>query len=98
MAPIYYSTPAEKRVPLNTRVPGSLKSEMRGIVRFWQLIAESEGHDPEDVDMTFVAERLLLVGVDGVKVQAEVFTGHRGLPGSESSWGRLKKVLKNRFK
>ncbi len=95
---IYYRTPTEKRVPLNVRIPGSLKSRMQDGVRLWRLIAESDGHDPDDVDMTFLAERLLSVGVEGLGVQAEVFTGHRGLPRTESSWGRLKEVLKKRGK
>ncbi len=98
MARYYYRTPSEKRVACNMRLPRRLKASLQAIVRLWQLIAESEGHNPDAVDLTFVCERLLAIGAEGVWVQATPTIGHEGVPRSEGSWDKIKESLRHRPK
>ena len=91
--PNYYSPPPEKRVPLNIRVPGSLKDRLNAIVKLWRVIAEANGHDPDSIDLTFVCERLLQIGDDGVWAQAGRGAGLDGMPRDDEEWDRLVKAI-----
>ncbi len=89
----YYSPPPEKRVPLNIRVPSSLKDRLNAIVKLWRAIAEAHGHDPDAIDLTYVCERLLQIGDDGVWAQAGRQVGLDGMPQSDEEWDRLIKAI-----
>lgn len=71
------------------RLPVSLKANLKAIVKLWQAMAEAQGHDPSNIDMTFVCERLLRIGADGVWAQAGTSAGISGMPKTDDEWDRL---------
>lgn len=89
----YFEPPPEKRVPLNFRVPVSLKEHLQAIVDLWKIKAQSAGHDPEGIDMTYVCERLLRVGVDGVWAQEGKIAGLDGAPRNDAEREALKRAI-----
>ncbi len=88
----YFELP-EKKVAINIRVRTSLKKQLQDVVRLWTLMAEAKGSDPGDIDLTFVCERLLLVGVEGVWAQVGAVGGIEGMPKSDEEWATLAKAL-----
>lgn len=104
----------EKRVPLNFRVPASLKRDLQAIMDTWQWMAEAradaeaeaskkpdaeaKARDVKDVDLTFVCERLLRIGLEGAWAQMGQRAGLEGMPSSPSEWDRLRKSIVKRAK
>lgn len=90
--PDYFDLP-EKRVPLNFRVPTSLKEQLQGVMKAWKWMAEARGRDPKDVDLTFVCERLLRGGLDAAWAQMGQSADLDGMPKTEEEWARLRKTI-----
>jgi hypothetical protein len=91
----YFELP-ERRVPLNFRVPETLKLHLQAVVRLWKLMAKARGKDAaflKSIDMTHVCERLLKVGVDGVWAKAGEMAGLQGMPTSEDDWDALERAI-----
>ncbi len=67
-----YKPAPEKKVPLNLRVPKSLKRRLEALVRLWVAQAEARKDDPSNVDRTHVATELL---IDGIEASFDSFGG-----------------------
>jgi hypothetical protein len=65
------------------------------IMRCWRTNAAKEGHDPEEIDLSFVCERLLRAEVVAFWDEVEARTGQRGPPKSEESWERMGAALRS---
>ena len=89
----YWKAPPEKRVAVNARLPRSLKLHLEGVQQLWRVMAELEGKDSSTITVTYVIERLLSVGVDGVWAQAGHLAGLQGMPRNPEEWERLRKAL-----
>lgn len=89
----YWKAPPERRVAVNARLPRSLKLHLDAVQQLWRTIAELEGNDPAAVTTTYVIERLLSVGVDGVWAQVGQLAGLNGMPRTPEEWERLRKAL-----
>lgn len=98
----YFELP-EKRVALSARVPESLKGQLSAIVRLWRIRAVARGMTTQEaegsIDMTYVIERLLKVGVEGVWAQEGAAIGLTGMPSDDAEWGALERsILKDAAK
>lgn len=81
-------TPAEEtKVPLNMRVPKSLKAGLEATVRLWKMQAEARGDDPQNIDVTHVATTLLKLAVAGE------FQAYGGRPTDDEAWETLKAAV-----
>jgi hypothetical protein len=95
----YWKAPPERRVAVNARLPRSLKLHLDAVQQLWRTMAELDGSDPDTVTTTYVIERLLTVGVDGVWAQVGQLAGLQGMPRNPEEWERLRKALaKNKSK
>ncbi len=95
----YYAPPPDKRVALNVRVPSALKGSVEDIARLWRLMAESEGHDnPQAIDVTYVANRLMSIAVEEVWAQAQDLVGHEGVPRIDVTWKKIEESLRHRLR
>lgn len=90
MADTDYWKPPDKRVAVNLRLPADLKAHLDGVQQLWRILAEADGEDPDLVTFTYVCERLMRVGVDGVWAQVGEPAGLRGMPRTPEEWTRLK--------
>lgn len=88
-----YFEPPEKRIQLNFRVRASLKAQLQDVVRLWKIMAMARGTEPEDIDLTYVAERLLKVGVEGTWAQVLSFAGLDGMPKTDEDWTKLERAI-----
>lgn len=95
---VRYYRPPEKRIQLSFRVPESLRDHLDGLVRLWKALAEADGKDPKDIDLTYVCEQLLQVGVDGAWADVGQLAGLQGMPTTEEEWARLTKAIAGRAK
>lgn len=90
-----YESPPERREPISARVPKSLKQRLLEIVRLWKIQAQIRNEDPELVDFSHVAERLLKTGADGVWTRMRAATGIEKLPPStDAEWASLEKAMR----
>lgn len=89
----YWKTPPQKRVSLTVRIPRDVKLHLEGVQELWRVLAQLDGSDPDSVNMTYVVERLLSVGIDGVWAQVGQLAGLDGMPRNPEEWDRLKKAL-----
>ena len=88
----------ERRVPLNFRVPESLKEQLHSVVDLWKIMARARGRDPKPIDMTHVCESLLKIGLDAVWAQVGQMAGLDGMPKSKDEWAALEKAIVKRVK
>lgn len=88
-----YFEPPEKRVQVTFKIPESLKGHLMAVVRLWRAKAIAGGHDPDDINLTYVAERLLRVGVEGVWGETGKLVGLNGAPTSDDEWAALEKAI-----
>ncbi len=89
----YWKPPPEKRVAVNVRLPRDLKLHLEGVQELWRVLASLNGTDPDLVNQTYVIERLLRVGVDGVWGQVGHGAGLSGMPRNKEEWEQLKAYL-----
>lgn len=89
----YFDMPPEKRVPMNMRIPASLRAHLEAILELWKVVAETQGLDPDALDLTYVVERLLRVGVDGAWAQAAKEAGIEGTPKTPVEIERFKERI-----
>lgn len=87
--PNYFEPPPEPRVAVNMRLPVGLKAHLDAIVKLWQVMADAQGVDSTNVNLTYVCERLLRVGVDGVWAQTGGKAGLTGMPRTDEDWDKL---------
>lgn len=90
----YWQAPPQKRVSLTVRVPKDLKLHLEAVQELWRVLAALDNTDPESVNMTYVVERLLRVGVDGVWAQVGHGAGLSGMPRNPEEWEQLKAYLR----
>lgn len=89
----YWKTPPQKRVTLTVRIPEDVKLHLDAVIQLWKVMAQLNHSDPEQVTLTYVVERLLRVGVDGVWAQAGAQAGLDGMPRTPEEWEQLKAAL-----
>lgn len=89
----YWQTPPQKRVTLTVRVPEDVKEHLEGVIQLWRILAKLNHSDPEQVTLTYVVERMLRVGVDGVWAQAGAQAGLDGMPRTPEEWQALEAAL-----
>jgi hypothetical protein len=82
-----YTPAPEKKVPLNMRVPASLRKKLEMLVRLWKVQAQANKHDPTNIDVTHVATELLKDGV------ALAFKKYGGFPEDEAATKDLEKAI-----
>lgn len=82
-----YKPAPEKKVPLNMRVPGSLKKKLETLVRLWKAQAIARKDDPTNIDVTHVCTELLSDGV------AAAFEAYGGMPVDEAATDKLIKAI-----
>jgi hypothetical protein len=88
--------PKKKRVPLNFKVPPELKTKLQGAVRLWKAMARSKGaseDEIQDIDFTYVCERFLEIGVDGLWGEAGKALDLQGMPQNEQEWVAFERAL-----
>lgn len=95
---VRYYRPPEKRVQVSFKVPESLRAHLDGLVRLWKVLAKADGKDPDDIDLTYVCEQLLQVGVDGAWADVGQLAGLTGMPTTEEEWARLIRAIETRAK
>ena len=88
----YFEMP-ERKVVLSVRVSEGLKEQLQLVVELWQTLAEAKGGDPESINLTYVVERLLRVGVDGTWGQVGHLAGLDGMPKNAKEMARLKAAI-----
>lgn len=89
----YWQTPPQKRVTLTVRIPKDVKEHLDGVIELWRILAQLDHADPDSVSLTYVVERMLRVGVDGVWAQVGHQAGLDGMPRTPEEWERLKTAL-----
>jgi hypothetical protein len=89
----YWKAPPRKRVLLTTRQPEDVRSGLETVRELWRLRAELNGDDADAIDLTFVVERLLRVGIDGAWGQALHAAGLKHIPHTPEEWQQLRKAL-----
>lgn len=82
-----YTPAPEKKVPLNMRVPASLRKKLEMLVRLWKVQATANKHDPTNIDVTHVATELLKDGV------ALAYKKYGGFPEDEAATKELEKAI-----
>lgn len=82
-----YTPAPEKKVPLNMRVPASLRKKLEMLVRLWKVQAEANKDDPTNIDVTHVATELLKDGV------ALAFKKYGGFPEDEAAAAAVEKAI-----
>lgn len=93
----YWQTPPQKRETLTVRIPKDLKAHLEGVIELWRALAVIDGSDPEQVNLTYVVERLLRVGVDGVWAQVGEPAGLSGMPRNKEEWELLKASMEAQY-
>jgi hypothetical protein len=96
-----YKRPSDtKRVPLNFKVPGSLKKRLEGLMRLWKARALVDDEDPDEITLTYVLENILPSAIDATWADdmKEVGMDHPGMPRDEQEWEELLALLKKRAK
>lgn len=83
--PLY--VPPEKPWVLRLRSTESFQERLEGVVRLWQKLAESQGDDPKQIDISYVVRRILDAGID------TAFQEFGGEPKSEESWKAVEKQI-----
>jgi hypothetical protein len=89
----YWQAPPQKRVTLTVRIPKDVMEHLQGVIELWRVLAQQEHKDPDSVNLTYVVERLLRVGVDGTWAQAAHGAGLSGMPRNKEEWEQLKAHL-----
>lgn len=94
----YYRRPKKEgsRVALNFKVSVALKASLQAVMKLWQLRAELEGatkDEVKDIDLTFVCNQLLEVGVDGAWEEVGAEAGLSGAPKNDAEWAKLRLAL-----
>jgi hypothetical protein len=82
-----YTPAPEKKVPLNMRVPASLRKKLDMLVRLWKVQAIANKDDPTNIDVTHVATELLKDGV------ALAFKKYGGFPEDEAAVKAVEKAI-----
>lgn len=86
---VTYRPAPESRVPLNMRVPKSLKLGLEAIVRIWKLRADARGDDPTNIDLTHVATTLL---EGATAAEFAEYGGER--PKDDAAWARVDEAIR----
>jgi hypothetical protein len=94
----YWKAPPRKRVLLTTRQPEDVRAGLETVRELWRLRAELNGDDADAIDLTFVVERLLRVGIDGAWGQALHAAGLEHIPRTPEEWQQLRKGLTAKVK
>lgn len=94
----YWKAPPRKRVLLTTRQPEDVRAGLETVRELWRLRAELNGDDADAIDLTYVVERLLRVGIDGAWGQALHAAGLERVPSTPEEWQRLRKSLQRASK
>lgn len=89
----YWKAPPRKRVLLTTRQPEDVRAGLETVRELWRLRAELNGDDADAIDLTYVVERLLRVGIDGAWGQALEAAGLEHVPSTPEEWQRLRRAL-----
>ena len=89
----YWKAPPRKRVLLTTRQPEDVRAGLETVRELWRLRAELNGDDADAIDLTYVVERLLRVGIDGAWGQALHAAGLEHVPQTPEDWQKLRKGL-----
>ena len=89
----YWKAPPRKRVLLTTRQPEDVRAGLETVRELWRLRAELNGDDADAIDLTYVVERLLRVGIDGAWGQALHASGLKHIPRTPEEWQQLRKAL-----
>lgn len=84
--------PPDIRVALNFKTRRSVRVRVEGLVRLWKHIAEANGDDPDQIDLTYVLETL----VD--KASTSAWAKHGGMPQGEEAWKALLARIDREFK
>jgi hypothetical protein len=84
---LYEPKPPDPKVQLNLRVPRSTKDGIEAIVRLWTSMAVARGEEHEHIDLSYVARRLLKVGIEGA------FDEVGGIPQSEDDWEKVEAAI-----
>lgn len=94
----YWKAPPRKRVLLTTRQPEDVRAGLETVRELWRLRAELNGDDADAIDLTYVVERLLRVGIDGAWGQALHAAGLERIPSTPEEWQQLRKGLSAKAK
>jgi hypothetical protein len=89
----YWKAPPRKRVLLTTRQPEEVRAGLETVCELWRLRAELNGDEADAIDLTYVVERLLRVGIDGAWGQALHAAGLERVPSTPEEWQQLRKGL-----
>lgn len=84
---LYEPKPQDPKVQLNLRVPKSTKDGLEAIVRLWTSMAIARGEEHEHIDLSYVARRLLKVGIEGA------FDEFGGTPQSDDDWAKVEAAI-----
>lgn len=82
-----YKAP-DPRVPNSFRVRKSIQSKAKRLVTAWQEKARLNGDDPDEIDLSYVAERCLEVGLDNAWAELG------GYPEDDQQMAQLFAVMK----
>lgn len=77
--------PPDIRVALNFKAKRSVRARVEGLVRLWKHLAELDGDDPNQIDLTYVLETLI------DKASASAWAKHGGMPQTKEAWEELLK-------
>lgn len=89
--------PPETRVQLGFKVRTSLKLNLKDVERLWKALAIARGTNPDDIDLTYVCERMLTAGVETAWAQLGHSMGLAGgKPANEEEWAKLERTILKR--
>lgn len=105
----YFQPPDKARVLLGFKVPATLRESLDALVKLWQLrqrleksrsIAKDEPKRAkmiqaavDEIDLTYVCNRLLAVGLDGAWGQLLDAAGLERVPATEEEWEQLERHM-----
>jgi hypothetical protein len=88
--------PPQKRVSISFRISAATRERLNDVIRLWRVMAEESGVDPDDVDLSYVCDRLLSGTVDEVWAEALRNAGLQSDPANQAQWAALEHAARAR--
>lgn len=87
---VYDSPPEPSTERQDLRVTPSMKADLEALARLWRIFARANGKPESEINSTYVAKRVIAVGIDLAFVEMGLKNGR---PRDEEAWAEVEKSV-----